>query len=244
MAGSACGAGNATYRNTVLADNPWGYWRLTDTSGTVATDCSINGTRNAAYVGTFALGVTQQGWAGAAAPVAAQLDGSTSYIRLPTIPASKDGGPLFGAGFSLEMWMYSAYPTGLTSQRFLFDLGNGWAGGSVPSDIIFTSLNSATANTLYSQIIFGNYVAAPGTYPTYLSLSPYNWHHIVSTFTFVPATSTSGAILSLANYFDGKMNSLFGLVMLKKRSVSDALKFPPTSSASHPPVALRPSRGR
>ena len=37
-----CGLG-APYRAVILADSPWAWWRLAETSGTVAYDCSLTG---------------------------------------------------------------------------------------------------------------------------------------------------------------------------------------------------------
>ncbi len=69
----------ATYPEEVLADNPIGYWRLNETSGTTAFDSSGNA-RDATYVGGVSLGASG---ALASGDDAAQFDGSTGYVQLP-----------------------------------------------------------------------------------------------------------------------------------------------------------------
>ncbi|HEV3260444.1 MAG TPA: hypothetical protein VG013_26550, partial [Gemmataceae bacterium] len=49
------GQASADYMQTVLADNPAGYWRLGEASGTTASDSSGNG-HNGTYMGGVTLG--------------------------------------------------------------------------------------------------------------------------------------------------------------------------------------------
>ncbi len=103
----------AYYSSAVLADNPIAYYPLGDTVGTTATDASGNG-NNATYVGGVQLGLS------GALPfdkgTAVGLNGSTSYIQLPTITND------FTSGFSAEFW---ADPTAVSNNQEFFDLGNG-----------------------------------------------------------------------------------------------------------------------
>ena len=101
------------YSSAVLADNPIAYYPLGDTAGTTATDASGNG-NNAAYVGGVQLGLS--GALPFDSGTAVGLNGSTSYIQLPTITND------FTSGFSAEFW---ADPTAVSNNQEFFDLSNG-----------------------------------------------------------------------------------------------------------------------
>lgn len=70
------GSGGTLYRDAVLADLPYAYWRFAETSGTTAADASGNG-RTGTYNGGVTLGV-----AGATgdADKAASFDGVDDYV--------------------------------------------------------------------------------------------------------------------------------------------------------------------
>jgi hypothetical protein len=71
------------YSSAVLADSPFAYWRLDETSGSVAVDASGNG-RNGAYVGTPAL--DQSGPLAEAANNAVRFTASSSqYVTVPHV---------------------------------------------------------------------------------------------------------------------------------------------------------------
>jgi len=99
LAGTAPGAATS-YRDTVLADAPAGYWRLGETSGLIAADASPNALHGS-YKGGVTLGV-----AGAIAgdtDGAARFDGSNDRVVVND-PAS--GALDFGTGdFSAEAWI-------------------------------------------------------------------------------------------------------------------------------------------
>ena len=52
---TASAAGGASYQNTVLGNGPSLYWRMTETSGSVANDSTSNG-NTGRYVGSYTLG--------------------------------------------------------------------------------------------------------------------------------------------------------------------------------------------
>ena len=89
----------------MLADNPAGYWRLGETSGTVATNSGwIAGTGNGQYVGGVVNGV-----AGPQPPafngfesnnLAARFNGSGAKVEVPYTP---DLNP--SAAFTVEAWV-------------------------------------------------------------------------------------------------------------------------------------------
>ena len=80
----------------VLADNPLGYWRLGETSGTTAADSSGNG-RNGSYVNGVGLGI-----AGALfgdPNTAASFDGVNDSVQVPDDSALR-----LNASWSIEFW--------------------------------------------------------------------------------------------------------------------------------------------
>lgn len=120
-----------TYASEVLADAPWGFWRLTESSfASVANDSGSNG---AAF--TLGSGVTL-GRTGLIADggTAASGSGSAHIATLGSIPAS-----LAGASVTFEAWV--TIPAGNLKGAF-FDVGtvpsNGWAvgiGGSTMENV-------------------------------------------------------------------------------------------------------------
>ena len=119
----ACAAGGAAYLGAVLADAPWGFWRLAETSGTVATDCSGNG-RHAAYSGGLTPGGAGRG-AGYATAGVAPAFGGAGYVTLPTVPnvspTGGGGGGPFTTSYTIEAWLY--YPSAPSTGARLFDIG-------------------------------------------------------------------------------------------------------------------------
>jgi hypothetical protein len=89
------------YYTAVIADSPLGYWRLNETSGTVAVDSSGNG-RDGTYNGGVTLAA-----AGALAEgnVAAAFDGTNDYVQLP---GSWGGLP----AMTFEAWVNTNVVTG------------------------------------------------------------------------------------------------------------------------------------
>ncbi len=64
----------SAYSAAVLADGPFRYWKLNETSGTTATDTTANG--NATYSGTYTLGVSGE----PVGDLAVTLDGSSGIV--------------------------------------------------------------------------------------------------------------------------------------------------------------------
>jgi hypothetical protein len=80
----------------VLADDPLGYWRLGETSGSTATDSSGHG-RNGAYVNGVGLGI-----AGALlgdSNTAASFDGVNDCVQVPNDTALR-----LNASWTIEFW--------------------------------------------------------------------------------------------------------------------------------------------
>lgn len=111
-----------SYASEVLADSPFGYWHLDETSGTTATDSSGNG-NHGTYTGTLALGAESLiGGTGASVTLGG------GYVQLGTYNFN-------GTAGSLEAWVRpNAY--GLQ-----FVVG-AESGGSPPSQAFHLRLDS------------------------------------------------------------------------------------------------------
>ncbi|MDQ3877515.1 MAG: LamG domain-containing protein, partial [Actinomycetota bacterium] len=87
-----CGA--ATYQQAILADSPAAYWRLGESSGTVAADSSGNG-HPGSYLGTPTLGS-----AGAVpGDTAVSFNGSSQNVSVPDSSTARLDG-----SFTIEFW--------------------------------------------------------------------------------------------------------------------------------------------
>lgn len=73
------GAAAATYSSTILADAPLGYWRLGESSGTVAADSSGNA-RDGTYVNAPTL--AQTGLNAGDAATSVSFNGTTQYVEI------------------------------------------------------------------------------------------------------------------------------------------------------------------
>lgn len=87
------GGNSLIYKNEVLADSPWAYWRLGETSGTTATDSSGNG-RNATYNNSPTLGANPL----ISVDKAVDLDGTNDYINYLQSSA-------ITGNFTIECWI-------------------------------------------------------------------------------------------------------------------------------------------
>jgi hypothetical protein len=85
---AACTA-SARYLSEVYGDAPWAHWRLADTTGSAAVDCSGAG-RDATYTNPL-LAQSARG-ADAAPSVAAAFVANYRYVRLPSVPSINSGG--------------------------------------------------------------------------------------------------------------------------------------------------------
>lgn len=124
-------ASPATYEALILSDNPVGYWRLGEPSGTTVVDSSTN-SNNGLYSGSLALGQ----------PGAISGDANTSVLftgglgTIPNISAYN-----FGTGdFSIETWIQTT-ASGFAIACSNYSGGNSfWIGlGSGFPTLAFTS---------------------------------------------------------------------------------------------------------
>jgi hypothetical protein len=149
----------ATYKGTVLSDRPLSYWRLDDTSGTVAGDATV--ANPGTYVGSPTLGVAGL-IASEPADDAVSFNGSTSDVRI-----GQAGALDFTTALTFEAWISpSSLPPAGTPRSILSKPGSFALGlnGSAPT---FTILELGLHNT----------VSAPqGT------LAPGGVYHLVGTY--------------------------------------------------------------
>lgn len=97
---------SATYSATVLADAPVSYWRVGETSGTVAADSGAGG-NNGAYTGGYTQGVP--GAITGDTDTAVAFDGKTGYVTVP------DNANLDITGdITIEAWAKPASLSGAT----------------------------------------------------------------------------------------------------------------------------------
>ena len=87
------GAGGHSYRSEVLKDDPIAYWRLDESSGTIAADSSGN-VKKAHYVGGVTLGAN--GAFTSQSDSAAKFDGVDDWVDIPDVTLED---------FTLEAWV-------------------------------------------------------------------------------------------------------------------------------------------
>jgi hypothetical protein len=166
LAGVAGAAG--TYADVVLADAPSGYWRLGETTGTVAADATAYGNAGT-YQGGVALGVP--GAVQGDPDLAARFDGVDDRVGMGD-PAN--GVLDFGtADFSVEAWI----TTVVNGEQTV--IGKGVSGTSGPRWMITVTDDSGHAGQLRATIHDGT-VMRQG-----YSLSRVDdgtWHHVVVRF--------------------------------------------------------------
>jgi hypothetical protein len=116
----------APYSASILPDNPVGYWRFGESSGTIAHDSAD--ANDGTYLGGFRLGQPGIG------DTAVALDGQTGYVRVPDSTSLHTGDT-----FSLEVWLKRNYLSSYNGTEGLFlkgyqvflDGGNFGSGGWV-----------------------------------------------------------------------------------------------------------------
>ena len=107
------GGGSTSYRATVIADGPTAYWRLGETSGTMAADQL--GTSPGTYKGSFTLG--QAGALSGDTDKSITVGPGTGYVTVPDSPKVD-----FGDGpFTIEFWAKRAG----TGSGYVINKGNG-----------------------------------------------------------------------------------------------------------------------
>jgi len=152
--------GNQYYK-TILADTPFAYWRLGETSGIVAND--ELGTNDGTYVGSPTLG--SAGAITGDADTAVLFNGTTDYMEVPNIEVIPTTGD-----FSVEAWLKPASQSG-SVYRGADGFGAGW------------SFNMFVGNTVASNNLL---LTVPGdvtvTVQLFQTYSQTEFYHCVSVF--------------------------------------------------------------
>ena len=121
--------------DVILSQQPAGYWRFGETSGTVAQDASGNG-RHGTYVGTVQLGV--QGGDGSSSDAAVGLPGS-GHVHIPGFPVTQS--------FTVVLWVRSNTATWAS---------HGWLATARSPNGFLMSSNAGTRNV--SSVLGGTYL--------------------------------------------------------------------------------------
>jgi hypothetical protein len=165
------------YRQAVLADSPYLFWRLNETTGTTAADTSVNA-RPGTISGTPVFSQTD-----------ATNDNKETALGLGTgTRITQNASQITPATFSVEAWVKT---TGTAGGR-LIGLGNG--SGTTASTTVDCQLYVGTDGKLYFGLGSAKTVVA--------STGVVNngaWHYVVGTY----VTGTGGAKL----YVDGVLQA-------------------------------------
>jgi len=183
-------AAPAAFQTAVLANSPYLYYELGETSGTTATDSSGN-SYNGTYTGGYTLGQSGDS-AGGTSDDAVSFDGSTGYVLAPA-GAEGFGADLYNCSFEFVFKTTSATPEVLA--------GDAQASGKVTAQVELNenALGNATlANGVrfYIRDSAGHVVGWSFVNATVFNGS---YHHLVCTF----AGPTTMAI-----YVDGVAQTL------------------------------------
>lgn len=167
------------YAGTVLADNPSGFWRLAELSGTVAVDSSTHGN-----TGTYAGGITlgQPGAFSADPHTSVRFDGASGDVMVP-LPATTT--------YSMEAWVKANGSWPSLNRMVLTTFTGG--------DQLSVGVGPGTGNVGFTVnlVIVGQEISAGDQ----LSTGP--WHHIVGTFDGQLATVYHNGTEVAGNQFVG-----------------------------------------
>lgn len=158
-------AANLSYRPTVLADNPVGYWRLSEASGTTIVD-ELGGGHNGTYTGAVTLGETS-----------------------PIVADGTDHAAFFNGGWGSIPYYSALNPTG---NKLTMEL---WWKGGAPDSARFALLKGYTSHTepYYEYGLGGDasggirvVVDTSGTFTPWDTGIAWpgdgNWHQVVLTY--------------------------------------------------------------
>jgi hypothetical protein len=157
----------ASYPTEVLADSPWGYWRLNEAVGTTARDSSGNN-RHGTYTGDYILNYGGSN-GGTVIDNGSPLFGSNTYVAPSAV---------FNFGTAtVEAWIYlTAYPSAFkTRGSMLAGCLEGLNGNSNDKMLYITSTGMPAFYAYNNSNGGQNYLAGS----TALSLN--TWHHLVGT---------------------------------------------------------------
>lgn len=182
-----------SYLSEVLADAPYGYWRLDETTGTTAIDSSGNN-RHATFNGGVTLGAAGAPGVGGRATT---FNGTNSYVQLP----GTWGGPTWNE-VTVEAWVNTADPITGDFQSIL--------SGHDPSSFVHFQLNGAGNMGAYTNAGFILNPIVPAT-PTG------QWRHVVMVIksgdsrVYVDGQQFGSAVATTFTSIDAASNVSIGL---------------------------------
>jgi hypothetical protein len=156
---------SAAYRDVVTTDNPVGYWRVNETSGTVAADQTANAI-SGSYLGGVTLGVT--GALSGDSDRAVRLDGVDDRISMGD-PAS--GLFDFAGDFSVEAWIKTTVNAERCVISKVTSAGRGWQ--------ITVTDDPGTVGFIRARVSDGS--TTRYSYGPAVRVDDGNWHHVVVT---------------------------------------------------------------
>jgi len=160
-------AGAVDYPSTILADHPIAYYRLEETSGTVAADSSASGAFPGNYIVSGAFPFL--GWSGIDTnSIAVSASHFPDYVSAGYYPEFNQPSP-----FSFEIW---ARPISIpTGGDYRCPIGNfsGWGVGSPSGWYVYQTPDSPSAFA---------FVTPSGVWISYPNYSSFSWYHLVGTY--------------------------------------------------------------
>lgn len=154
---------SSIYPSIVLADNPAAFWKLNETSGTVAYDSSGNGL-NGTYTGGYTLGNTSS----IKVPGAVKIRWFKRYVNCGSPPSLN-----FTAAWTLEIWASITtlnQGSALIAETFS-DAAN------VLYSVSFNTAGGSPSNTLMGGFYTGTWTSVTGPV-----LNNGVWNHVVVTW--------------------------------------------------------------
>jgi hypothetical protein len=185
-----------------MADSPLAYWRLGETSGTVAAD--QRGTRNGTYANSPALG--QPGALFNDPARSAGFNGTSQYVQAPADAALNSP-----ARFSVEVW---ARPTG----------GVGTYHGVVTSRVypLGWVLYLGTDSSWEFWVNSGSGMVSIYSNPAALN----TWHHLVGTYDGTTVSLYDNGVLAASAPSTGYAGQTGNQLQIAQSEAGDNLYFP------------------
>lgn len=194
----------ATYASTILGTAGLvGYWRLGETSGTTAVDAKA--TSNGTYAGGYTLG--QPGALTRDSNAAVDLNGSTGYVTVPSVPALSPTSRV-----SIEAWVN---PDSVTGTRWIVNKGTDYY-LYISNGTTYFGIRTPAGAYLYvatTLVTVGSWQHLVGTYDGAAMTLYRNGVEIArASFTGAIAATTSpvviGAIGPTGSWFDGRIDDV------------------------------------
>jgi len=192
-------AASTAYALAVTADSPYVYYRLGETSGTVATDASGNG-RNGTYVNVASADLGKPG-SKASGDTATMFNGSNAYVASPTA-ASGFGASIGTSSYELVFKVNSGFSVTATTTAIFGFAANKTQTNGTNSTAASIALNQTatgvtnTSTTAPTAVAFfrdqaGNSVRAAFSE---LTITDGNYHDLIVTY---------GGARNIGIYVDG-----------------------------------------